>query len=291
MNRCKELGPARSSGYTIVETLIFLAVSSAMFVAAMLLISGQQNKAQFVNAVRDFETQLTDVANNVSTGYYSNPSNLTCAVDGSNNPLPTVSATATDTQGTNGKCIFAGIVLKLGDGSDSDSYSKVTMAGARLRTDGKDVQSLAEANPVAVDPSLSTKKLLYGARIQCIKRDSGPCTSTQNAAIGFFTKLAGSVTEPQGKDNTIRTDLIPYPTVSVSDAANNMYKISATPTGGANYSTTSPGLASTGVINPQSLDICILSGGTSQYALIHIRGAVAGSLSITTEIKAGSACV
>ncbi len=62
----------RSTGYTIVETMIFLAVSSLMFISAMILINGRQSRAEFIQAVRVFEANLRDVANDVSTGYYAN---------------------------------------------------------------------------------------------------------------------------------------------------------------------------------------------------------------------------
>ena len=66
MNR----GEARRGGYTIVETLIFLAVSALLFVSTIILISGRQAKAQFTNSVRDLVSDITDVANDVANGYY-----------------------------------------------------------------------------------------------------------------------------------------------------------------------------------------------------------------------------
>ena len=61
----------KSRGFTIVEVLIFLAVSSALMVSAFTLISGSQNKAAFTVGINDVQQQINAVINNVSNGYYS----------------------------------------------------------------------------------------------------------------------------------------------------------------------------------------------------------------------------
>lgn len=45
-------------GFTIIETMIFLAVSGALLASSLLLVSGSQNKSQFNNAVRDLNRKL-----------------------------------------------------------------------------------------------------------------------------------------------------------------------------------------------------------------------------------------
>jgi type II secretory pathway pseudopilin PulG len=280
MNRGKGQVKTHVGGYTIVETLIFLAVSAAMFIAAMAFVSGQQNRAQFVNAVHDFEQQLTDISNNVSTGYYEYPSGLTCNVDASNTPQPGAAGS--------GKCILVGVAIKLGEGGDDESYSTVTLVGSKVNSAGIDVHNLEEARPVPVSTSVSTKKLLSGAKVGCIERDSSGCVST-NAAIGFFTKLTGSVTEDTGKNNIIRTDLLPYFTVNLGDdMSGTLSKISAN-TAGVDYRTAGV-LANPANMNPQSLTICLIGDATNQHAQIKISGATTGSLSITTDISGGTAC-
>jgi type II secretory pathway pseudopilin PulG len=278
MNRGKGQVVTRLGGYTIIETLIFLAVSAAMFVVAMGFVSGQQNKAQFVNAVRDFEQQLTDVANNVSSGYYEYPSGLTCDVDGTYTPQPGSAGS--------GKCILAGVAIKLGNGGGG-AYSTMTLVGSKVNSSGVDVHNLVEARPIVINSSINTRQLLNGAKVSCIDKNGGGC-GTNNAAIGFFTKLTGSVTEDTGKNSIIRTDLLPYPAVNISDnAAAATSKINAN-IFGIDYSAL--GLTNPSNINPRSLSICILSGTTKQYAQIKINGAATGSLSITSEIFGGTVC-
>lgn len=274
MNRGKDPSGFRAGGYTIVETLIFLAVSSAMFFAAMALISGQTNKAQFVTVVRDFESKLTAIANDVSTGYYQNNADFSCT-DG--NTGPNVDFSSGEDQGTNDACIFVGTVVKFGEGTDREKFAQFAMAGLRT-LGGTNVTSLNDAMPTVITNithtrSISTNSVGYGATIQCLGVGN-KCVSpsdTAPAAIGFFTKFVG--TSPGG-GNGIQTDLFPYPAVvSLKDpVASAITKINL-PT---DYVT---GLNPTGGIT-----ICLKSGGTSQYALVHIGGA-GNSLTISSEIK------
>lgn len=274
MNRGKNPTGVRAGGYTIVETLIFLATTSAMFVVAMLLVSGQQNKAQFVNVVRDFESKLTDIANDVSTGYYQNNADFRCEVNGSG-PNPVFDGNS-NKQGANEKCIFVGTVVKFGQGNDREKFTQFAMAGLRT-SGGVNVTSVAAANPKVIGDvthtgSIITSSVGYGATIQCLGGGNGCAPSdTTRAAVGFFTKFVGT---SLGGGNGIQTDLFPYPAAvllndPVSDA---IFKINST----SDYVT---GLNPAGGIT-----ICLKSGGTSQYALVHIGGG-GNNLTISSEIK------
>ncbi len=100
-------GSTPNGGYTIVEVLIFMAVSAAMFVSAMLLIGGQQNKAQFQTAVKELEATIRSTLGDVSTGYYRNKAGFGCSLNGG---VPNFTASA-NAQGTNQECITIGRVL------------------------------------------------------------------------------------------------------------------------------------------------------------------------------------
>lgn len=68
------LGGVRGTkGYTIIEVMIFMVVSGGLLVSVLGSISGQQQKTRFQTGVRDFESQIQDMINDVETGYY--PSN------------------------------------------------------------------------------------------------------------------------------------------------------------------------------------------------------------------------
>ena len=67
----KRASGGRSHGFTIVETMIVLAVSGALFTSAIFFIGGRQQKAEFTASVRNFETSINDIANDVSDGYFA----------------------------------------------------------------------------------------------------------------------------------------------------------------------------------------------------------------------------
>lgn len=279
MNRGKGQVQYRLGGYTIVETLIFLAVSAAIFFSAMQLIGGQQGKAQFVSAVRDFETKLTDIANDVSTGYYQGDSSFNC-YDSGGGVLKFDGAA--QTQGSNEPCIFVGTVIKLADGNSEDDRTKFTQfAMAGLRTDsltGQAPTTLKAAQPqvISVPSTYAPQTVGYGASIQCV--DLGPkCTAANSVlygAVGFFTRFMG--TSPSG-GTSIQTDVLPYMAVPLNTAATSQV-------GNISYPTTNY----TAGLNPSNgITICLKSGTSSQYALIHIGGSQGGGndLTFSSEIK------
>ena len=86
-------------GYTVVEVLIFLAVTSFLFVAVVATLGAQQRRTEFALAAREFDSQIQDIMNDVSTGYYYNTANIACAVTGGGNVSLTTAVS--DQQGSN----------------------------------------------------------------------------------------------------------------------------------------------------------------------------------------------
>lgn len=297
MNRGKDQSAALMGGYTIVEVLIFLAISALLFFMAMMFVGGQVNRTEFTETVRDFETHLSDVANNVATGYYQSANNVECTKDPvSHQPR---FANAANQQGTNGDCIFIGTVIKLGHGGagGDTSFDQFTVTGIRAAANGESVRSLGAANPKALfayndDSSQQISNVvlnspfLHGARVVCAKVGSTTCNpasdTNTNMAIGFFTDL--SQASPQ-EGGTVRTLLIPFANTQLNaDPTNTAASISSgnlfgIP--GTNYATVP--------VNPNGgVTICIASGGTRQYALIHVGAGGASAITVSNEIKSYS---
>src|SRR5205814_2186232 len=75
---------SNGGGYTIVEVMIFLAISSLLFVAASIAIGGQQAHTEFNTAANDTNTKFQQWIDQVANGFTSStasglPSNVTCA--------------------------------------------------------------------------------------------------------------------------------------------------------------------------------------------------------------------
>lgn len=148
----------RSGGYTIVETLIFLAVSSALFVSAMILINGRQGKTEFSQAARNFEIELQGIANDVSTGYYSNAPNtsgnyIKCTAG---TPVTITTPDTTDKQGANQACIFIGRSLQISADANVNQYKVFTLVGKRESSPGVDSDNITESGIKAIAPGVST---------------------------------------------------------------------------------------------------------------------------------------
>lgn len=140
-------------GFTIVETLIVLAVSAMLVGSAIFLISGRTNKTEFTTATNDLKQQLQQIINETATGYFPNSSSFTCAQNGGNMPKLT---NASSQQGTNGDCIFLGKAVQFGAPDSVDNMQVYAITGNRLTTAKTEVTSLAEAKPEAVAPGTSS---------------------------------------------------------------------------------------------------------------------------------------
>ena len=266
MNR----GDVRRGGYTIVETLIFLAVSALLFVSAMVLISGRQAKAQFTNSVRDLVSEVTDTANDVANGYYQTGANFACNAGASGPTFPTGEVRG---QGTNIGCIFLGRTMKF-NGNDPSQLTVYTLAGNRLTASSADVSTVNEAKPkVVTNTSLIMRKnLTNGGKVECIALGQS-CTpgNSSNAAISFFTRLTGGISEG-AINGSIKTDVYINQEVSLVDSDETAIdKINTSRT----------------AITDQPVTICI-TAGTNQYGLIHLGSANSTNLTVTSEIKQSS---
>lgn len=139
-------GGQQPGGFTIIESMIFLAVSGALLLSALILVGGQQPRAQFNEAINEANSSIQDVLNDVSDGFVPINSDLSCTVNGTSLLFKKAGA---DAYGENTECMFIGKVLQTGVGSDQNLFNVYTIAGRR--TNGSnDVASLDQALPTAI---------------------------------------------------------------------------------------------------------------------------------------------
>jgi type II secretory pathway pseudopilin PulG len=134
------------AGFTIVETMIFLAVSGVIFVSVVLLLQGQLNRYQSRDAMNQLESNVRGVLNDVSNGYYPiMPNNYTCT-GAVNNDLG---------RGSNTNCVFAGKSVTFSEDSvDIDTW--VTPFGTNVLPSG--IANEPEINKISkVDGLKETK--------------------------------------------------------------------------------------------------------------------------------------
>lgn len=128
MKRYKMLGVG---GYTIVEALIFLAVSGAILISTLGLVNGRQEKTRFQQAVSETDQILQDIFNDVSTGFYPSSSNISCSTDLSTGKIITITGLDSE-QGTNTGCVFIGKFIDFG--INSSIMNIYTMVGSTKTT-------------------------------------------------------------------------------------------------------------------------------------------------------------
>src|SRR3989344_9197220 len=163
-------------GYTIVETMIFLAVSGALFLSAMLLINGQQRKTEFTTSVRDFDSKLQSVMGNVASGYYNNAGTISCTAT-STGPLISPGTS----QGQSEGCTYIGQYIEL---PVPERFTFTSYAGLRLK-DGttEEVQNLSDAQAKPI--SSEEYNLLDGIEATMWL----PGTSTEIARLAITTSF------------------------------------------------------------------------------------------------------
>lgn len=169
----------KSRGFTIVEVLIFLAVSSALMVSAFTLISGSQSKTAFTQSINNVQQQIDSVINNVANGYYSaGETQNKCTVDNATGELSFNEPNGS--RGSSTDCIFLGRFIAFNDGSDE--YTVYNLAGRRLKN-GSDVILMADANPKIIPGTEQKYTLKNGLTFN---------NNGGNNAFGFFNGLGTS---------------------------------------------------------------------------------------------------
>jgi hypothetical protein len=251
-------------GYTVVEVMVFLAVSGGLFVLVAGSFSAHQAGTEFSSAGRDMESSLQDIANDVSTGYYSNPGNFRCRVD-AGAPVIEAVAPTTDTQGTNNQCIFIGRVAQFDiDGTNGKQFNVYSVVGAR-QAGGEDVQDFDDAQPrsitnppFAVDltephqipPGLVARSMYaqYGGTRQRIR------------AVGFFSSFGPTAS---ADPTSLNVSVIPLglPPASSTKAAITTAISNITTAYATNYANPSGGVV-----------VCFDGDNINQHALLRLGG-------------------
>lgn len=272
----------RSSGFTIVEVMIVLGVTGALFLSAAVIISGRTARTQFEQSINEITARIRLTINEVSTGFYPNMNNFTCARVGANLQISSGSAQ----QGTNADCVFLGKVMKFSNASVPNPERYITYSVAGFRTDaaGNEVTSLAAASPRVIAPttsspstpdSSSSANLQYGLEVVDMYYTGG--SKVLIGAVGFINSQA-QYNGSQIVSGSSQVGLIPINGSGLGQSA----------TVGAQAVNTN---LATSPLNPASgVFICFKSGGTNQSGLVQIGGNGGRQLSVTLKIFGNQTC-
>lgn len=134
-------------GYTIIETMIFLVISVALFGTVVTTMTQQTNRNRFAQAVETFERDMRDLLNDVSTGTYPSTGAVSCTSGTGPGGRPGFNPGIVE-QGSNTGCIFIGKVVQFSPKNNEGQFNIYTMVGNRTANaapDGPIVQNLTEA--------------------------------------------------------------------------------------------------------------------------------------------------
>lgn len=291
-------GGSARGGFTIVETMIVLAVTGLLFLVAVLAVSGKQNPTEFHQAVNDIQSQLQQIIGQVSSGDYETSGNLQC-IPGTH---PIISSVGSQ-EGSNTGCILLGKVVQFGESGNPQNYIVYTIAGLRENSaTGKLCTDLSCAVPLAIAPgsmptnstfpdASATSFLENGLTVVCMRyfnsTPGSPVCSPSGGgqpigAVGFITTLG-----QYGSDNQLQSGSLQIQLVPVDNTVLGMVKTNAVDA----IDSQSNGLAGS-VPNPSNgVLICFASGTTNQSALVTIGGSGGSNVdSVTTAISSGKQC-
>lgn len=280
-------------GFTIIETLIVIAVSGLLLLSAMLLIVGQQNKVQFTQSIQEIQSAIQQTMSEVGTGYYSNPGNMRC--EGTSGNLRITSGNRE--QGANTGCIFIGKVMQFGV-RDTDPQNYIVHSVAGLQDIGANItgqRPLDDADPTVIAPGSTTNntgnfpnasragRLLYGLQAVSmtytkdgVKRPIGAVAFV--SSLGNYQDselLSGNqqvMLVPVGNSDRGSVPLSTIPEQVVDDINNNLADPDKSP------------------VNPNGgVQICFASAGTEQSGLVTL-GSNGRSLTVKLDIKSTRNC-
>ena len=273
-------GRKRQHGFTVVEVLIVLAVTGALFLSATTLISGRQAQTAFDQGIRQIQSQIQQAISDVSNGYYPSRNSIQCAA-GAGGPVITPGSSG---QGSNAGCVFIGKVMQFDvQNSAPEQFIAYSLAGLQQNSAGNDVSSLAEAKPLVIAPSSgapTTPDETTAARLE-----NGLTTYSMKAnglnigAVGFVSTLAqfnGALLSSGSQ----QVQLVAVPGTSLN----------ATELATAQQINSVMASLPAADVNPLGgVQICFVSGTTNQSGLITI-GANNSTLSVTLAVKGNKTC-
>jgi len=271
-------GGQKAQGFTIVEVMIVLAVSGALFISAAALIAGRQNQTEFDQGIRQIQSQIQQTANDVASGYYPNLKNFKCTPSSGG---PVISSGSSE-QGTSSGCTFLGKILQFNStsGPQPNQFAMFTVAGLQQGSSGTEATSFAQAKPIAVAPSTTNpnvpditdkQPLQYGLNVSYMKYNG----TTNIGSVGFMSSFASYNSSGFLASGSQQVDVVPIAGSTLTDNASTAAEKINTK------------LAASSVDPSGGVAICFASATTNESGLITL-GNNGRQLSVTLDIKEGN---
>jgi type II secretory pathway pseudopilin PulG len=217
-------------GFTIVETMIVLAVTGGLFVAIAATLSGRTQAAEFTQTINTVNASIQQTISDVETGYYPNFGDLKCSAAGSSLNIQKASGFK---QGTNSGCVFLGKVMQFGSGVNNgatpEEYATYVTAGLQSAT------TLSTADPTVLAPTPSETSSNFPNETEYTSLSNGLTVVSMYYqkvvggpeikinSVAFLTELSGTDVSYTGGSQQI--DVIPTGSSLVTSQANTVSSI------------------------------------------------------------------
>ena len=205
----------KKQGYTIVEVMIFLAISGFMFIIAAGFVSGKQAKSEFRQGMNDINSQIQQTIEDVSNGFYPSNGDFGCEAVGPG--TPSFPASVANETGTNKGCTFIGKVVQFGvDSPTSPKYNIYSVIGRQFQADSESYlppTNFVEAKPVAMTGASGSKDLTQTSTLKWgleVDEMYNHTRATPIGAVGFFSGFA-STTNTNLDSGAAAVTAIPIP--------------------------------------------------------------------------------
>lgn len=206
-------------GFTLIEILLFLAITGLLFLIGFFGTGAQVRQVRFNDSMRGLHSYLQKQYNLVATGANPRQVNATCTGGGTLGTPPTFgtgAATAGDTAGDAGDCVLLGRLVKFDPGTSN--MTAYYVVGQRVSTEqltGNDMTDLANSGPTLSPQAAEPYQINWGATFY---QPSSGVASNQTQAFAYlrspstgriitfaFSGAAVTATTQPGNDSGFRS--------------------------------------------------------------------------------------
>lgn len=257
-------------GYTIIEVIIVLAISGAIFLSAVTIFAGKQARTQYYQAMQDVNSQISTSISDVRVSLFPGAGQYTCSLQGNRPTLDPVASPGTNPTGTSGDCIYLGKAFLVDTGATPGTIKSYSVLGTRLNpSTGKVATSFAQSNPEGVLNSNLVEQYTLGANstIKSSKVISTSGVESSADLVGFYNSL--DATSSSGSQSLAAYGYLGFP----SNPGPGRLKTAL------EQATPSPPDPLTPI---SKWKLCFSSGSSNQTALLSVTPSAAG---VTTNLE------
>lgn len=255
-------------GYTIIEVMVVIAITAALFLSALTLINGQQGDTQLSQVMQDLSSKMQNYVTQIKAGSYPGIEAYGCTIDAtSHRPILTVGGPS------DSGCVALGRAFEVQPNTANSNiiHSYIVMGTRNIYSGASDTGVLAtsidSANPEPAGKLISGSfsyvliddyTLGSGAKVL-----SSKSSGTEYDLVGIYNQLEGSI--DSGGGNTVlsvRAYAYPgqsYPNQAVPQLKNCLEGQSITPP--CSYG------ASTNIPTINQWKLCVGYGGSATAEL------------------------